>query len=579
MFAHNVHVVVSFDVNSGINHPLGTRGAKNDKRLLQRSVISLGMFVLLLVAVGALSLVTRAQNVVAHPGVCLGGWGGSQRASGTPEYYDGVVPSELTAAVLPENTAADIFCSTFEAEVPENSFPTRLALEVVLARAPVSSPEALEDTQLLTPPEPVEFPGGGDEVLPASTPSPGESSEGFENPEPSVEVPESEEPSAWMRLLFGVAHAEELAPIEAVPASNEVEVPLEVEPQEPPAEPTILSEVNVFTPPAADESEGENQVPETVPLEETTEGEAVLETGAIVPLSAFDEASVLPDEAQSDALVGTELAQVTSSLPGNDPLVEVLLTFDGVVWETLGTLSEEGFSDARFEIAIPDDFDWRTLSQIQVLVRPVITPISRPALLLDGVAIVVEYEKLSPDVAPLALLLSEDKTFSLANRFLSDIKAARGYALVKTVTADARTELFVIPLDGERPPLRIANELWIAPESPIGIFNGFAFWVSPQGEVFGFSLSRSRFIPTSFVRESADNVGEFNPDSLSFGVTLRGSEFAFRDGVRGEVTSEDDAELKAQFVELVFDDVPDRDDLRDLHLIPAPESEVISEVP
>lgn len=198
------------------------------KRRTRSVFIGLTSVVLVAFALSAVlpGSILRADTLVLHPSACLGGWNEPRNAEGSPEAlaYETPYFSSENSAVLPENTAAEIFCGGFVADIPPQTEPKTLTLKLSWsvtqgAAPPVvtgedfmssigelfdapngssfeleipANPEKVENSEVMEEPVPIE------ESTPAT------------DPEPAPEAPAPEQgPTSFLDFFIPTAHAQE----------------------------------------------------------------------------------------------------------------------------------------------------------------------------------------------------------------------------------------------------------------------------------------------------------------------------------------------------------------------------------
>jgi hypothetical protein len=80
-----------------------------------------------------------------------------------------------------------------------------------------------------------------------------------------------------------------------------------------------------------------------------------------------------------------------------NPVLEVLYTFDGEEWISLGKVSAEDLSYNSFEIPVDPRATWDDISNIQIKIKSLVIPDVKPDIYVDGMVLEVEYDKKDPN--------------------------------------------------------------------------------------------------------------------------------------------------------------------------------------
>ncbi len=140
-------------------------------------------------------------------------------------------------------------------------------------------------------------------------------------------------------------------------------------------------------------TESENEA--VVIFEEKSNAEAGAET--ILGTSTVD---------VENAATTTESASTTASFASSSDVIldkskedsssnnflEVLYTFDGIIWKSLGKVNESSMKYRTFEIPLDTIASWDDMSKLQIKVQPLQRIDATPAVYLDGIKIEVLYE-------------------------------------------------------------------------------------------------------------------------------------------------------------------------------------------
>lgn len=112
----------------------------------------------------------------------------------------------------------------------------------------------------------------------------------------------------------------------------------------------------------------------------------------------FSTSSILIDEIKSDTTlsispIGSIITQTRDDDDSPSNFLEIMYTFDGVVWSTLGKVSEESMVYRTFEIPMTATTSWDDLASLQVKVKYIGRLDPPPATIyLDGIKVEVLYD-------------------------------------------------------------------------------------------------------------------------------------------------------------------------------------------
>lgn len=387
-----VHIVV--DVNSGVRR--GVAAVTSDRAFFPRAraLALILVFALSLFSLGAFQ--GRANTVLLHPSVCLGGWERASYAEGSPEYGAGMAISEETAAFLDAPIAGTIICGKFTGAIPDNTVPQRVTVRLFLAPHAGKPQEVSPDTPLVIPVVDEDLSSddgldGGSATIPeeevldadvlqgdlieetSETTEPRQDEVLFEvlpstippqTPDATVEVPAGDtsnerQPLSWIRYLVGVAHAAEI----------DEEVGLE---------PTLDVQEQVADP--------------------------VLEVGAIVPLELFEEPDsqevIEPAVPPGEYLPEETILEPAVLGVSTEPFLEVGMSINGEFQDTVATLTAAELDVVEFELSLPGSFSWEDFEFLEISLTKIPGLAAHQAVLLDGMEVVVEpqFESVSAGV-------------------------------------------------------------------------------------------------------------------------------------------------------------------------------------
>ncbi len=154
--------------------------------------------------------------------------------------------------------------------------------------------------------------------------------------------------------------------------------------------------------------------------------------------------------------------------------LEVLYTFDGVVWKSLGKVNEASMKYRTFEIPVTATTSWNDMQQLQIKVKPIQRIDVAPTVYLDGIKVEVLYE--TP-------VLHQHPDFS-RDTILKD-KSDEGVRVVSIINSDTNiTEIWYTTTDTQG-NYGVAPGTWVQVELDqsdisnklIDIYGQNIFWV------------------------------------------------------------------------------------------------------
>lgn len=317
---------------------------------------------LIVVIAGVLSIsfhafVSRASIYNLYPSTCLGGWENTHLASGEPEAFEGAgAPAftETNSARFDGSTHAQIYCGGFSGDVLENTVPKKILVKFSWAiEYPKLDIEEFQDDDITT--------ADLEQI---------EKSPEINNQDTSAEP--ADQPLTELNVNLEIIESETPEPPMIIESESESESPLIEE---------EIVQPEVVLPESSPEQ----------PLQEPTVSIFNLFT-TIAHAQETDDITMLSADAISE-IASTTMGFATSTSESAYGLVEVVYTFDGVEWESLGYVEKDEFGDKYFEIPIEEASDWENISKIQIGVQsvPVVDGVA-PIIYLDSVWIEAEYE-------------------------------------------------------------------------------------------------------------------------------------------------------------------------------------------
>lgn len=366
-----MRVHVNVDYYSGVRFPEdAARTAKTGVKPPHRPmparayVLFAAVFLIVAAAGGAFFYFAHADTIRVNPSACLGGWENPQNAEGIPETFQGAGFSADNSAVLGKGVGAQIFCSGFDpGEGKIDGVPTAITLRIALAPlppAPSSDAGIVEGAATSTP----------DAADATTTDAADASPAGSDSSGASTAVPDDtpDTPSA----------APDVSPADSTSAPDAPSQP-ESAPLQDPGPQSFLD----FLIPSA--------YAETTDATDTAPDASASDTPASAPLDSFDPAPAAAEDAAATATDTATSAEASPAVAVSEQFLEISISFDGTTWQTLGTLSSDELSSARFPMPVPKGFTWADLARVQVAVKTLPYTADEPAVALDGMELSVQY--------------------------------------------------------------------------------------------------------------------------------------------------------------------------------------------
>ncbi len=318
------------------------------------------------------------------PTTCLGGWENTDKATGPPEVREADDTYSDSNSTSVFNSAAQIFCSGFTGEIPENSVGKKIVLRFSWALE-----EGEERTQPPDESEPREENSNDEteetDVLGASTTDATEESndDGLTEEESAPIISDDEAETPDFETPFQLEPSLEPEP----------EAEQESEPEEPEE-----SEDEPESEPSPQTSSFWNWKSKFIRLAFAQEVEAppsetefpIEVEGEIEQSEEDPEEMISEDDGESVSTTTDEVTEETLAAPG--ALLEILYTLDGREWHSLGHV-EKITSEVTFELPIEMFAEIEDLKKVQIAVHTLPTFDSVPKIYLDSLWLEVEYEK------------------------------------------------------------------------------------------------------------------------------------------------------------------------------------------
>lgn len=405
-------------------------------------------FVIALVIFGLVS--ARADVLLMYPELCDGGWRNSENAQGVPSLEKGASAGEFNE----DNSAmyeggSSLRCASFVLTGPVREAEKISSVKLRFSLVAISSEDLMKrEPGVFFPEESVEDESSeNEEQESVSTPS---EEEGSVAPKPESEQEEvevSDEPASsssearsnsifdrFVLLLSNIAFAQEgeggSKPVEQLEAEADSEVEVEPEVEAEPEDAEVkegeasLGEVlgdsddqsadegsEAVLSPEVDEEEGEETASSTEPSVTSQEDvvepepesqltEVEEESEALEPESVQDtEKDAVEPEAEEekndDAEEGAEIEEKELAEPKDlKGFLEVMYSFGGQNWHSLGFINENNWKDISFDLAVNSA---QELATLEVQLVPVLSADTPPIVYLDGIIVDVVTEAL-PDL-------------------------------------------------------------------------------------------------------------------------------------------------------------------------------------
>ena len=332
---------------------------------------------ILLVTTAIFAFVSRTRaEAILTPHTCLGGWSNPSNAAGAPDITDGDASKYSdanSASVL--NTLAEIYCGDFSGDIPKDTKPTAITINFSWALVPKQAPVEISAS-------PADLASSTNAILDAA-------------PE-SVGVDSSTNPAAATDTV------EESAPTD-VPSEPSVPPPQdsqssETSPTDVPADPPPPAETPESAPPL--DAPAPDAPPPAEPTPDSPQSSIVQKILSwLAPKKAH--AQEITDSTTSTSVATTTDSFASASTTAStieDAVLEVSYTLDGSTWHVLGTVTRSNLSLSSFVIPVDAAPEWSDLEHLQIRVKSLSTVSDIGTIYLDGMSLVVDYEKDSQEV-------------------------------------------------------------------------------------------------------------------------------------------------------------------------------------
>lgn len=558
--------------------------------LLAKRIMS-SFIILVLVSYSFSPYVLKANTVLFYPTTCLGGWVTPEQAVGKPAEEGEVLSAENSAVLLP-NTHAEIYCGSFDGDVPAGTVPQNTKLVIhwethfkdeviqhsnddgdggdntdtaetatsttIISDNFASSTQHILDAQgdtvtftSTTTEENVEDPATGTETGTENMPTEDASSgvagiidsiiETFSpSSQSEASSPQEEGPTSFNTIMgwfIDTAYAEDEPVLSSEPVIEEVSA----------QEPVIIE--------APSEVTSETVVAET-PREEQepriAEGEAPAEPEIqVVPTTGDVPPGYVPNNDDGVIPAAPVIVPVVSVTPPAAPFVEVLYTFDGVTWTSLAKLAPDHISQEPLIVSYEPGTTWKNLKSLQVKIQSLQTFDETPTVFVDAIEFQIEHKRkydtrvdAHQELTPIDIdketgqkvLLFGDETLRRIKGITSDV------ALVDIARTNGEDDLWLYDLQNDQ-KFVIATGTQIASDFPFGLKDSYVFWLSEDKKKVSAFDSKHKTYQTKDVPEfdpSKGERGEVHFDDVPWKVLIGAADFYFWKEETGEVFSDED---------------------------------------
>jgi hypothetical protein len=465
-----------FDIHSrggsGWDRPRETVSLRQHLYRRHPVLTSAGAFALILVAVlTADTFLGHANTVYWYPKSCLGGWTNPANAAGAPELLPIATTTEFTAdnSAILDNSLSQIFCGEFGGNLPPQTLPVSVTLNMSLAFKTVPGPVGLAQSDPLVAGASTSTEA---DTITTSTPPADEGSSTGEAPalEPVVDTTLEQQPNAPVAepepvsapepipsptedspatFLFGPARVAFAQEASADPEFSEPEAPASdiPEPEPAPPDPAVIDD-SAAGEAASSEPAQDDPIANDASTTETTAGGEVL--GVV---STTENAS--DTTASADGLDATSSAD---TIPDPKNVLEVSYSIDGQNWQSLGMVGESNWQNAHFSVPIAS---WKDLEKLQISIASLPVSDIAPIVYLDGMSLAVDYGP-GPEVIPTHFDLASSTTAGPIRLAVGD--DGNGTEILN-VRGDVSSNLFFYDLNDPRflISVSIGNQVLVMP--------------------------------------------------------------------------------------------------------------------
>lgn len=549
------------------------------------------LIIVLLISYSFSPYLLKANTVSFYPSSCLGGWVDPANATGKPN--DSGVYTASHSAVLPGNTHAEMYCGSFDGDVPLGTVPQKTdliihwqtrearAAQIDLdgkATTTIISDSFASSTQSILDAE-------GDTVIFTATTTPENTA--------TEDIKEEEKPKEDVKEEKKTA-TEEVKPteetktdavLEAAPPTPEPTE--EAQPEKPlslhPFLQDIFSPFFVQVAHAEEESVPPEAVESTVPV--VIQQEEVVTPVQETPTSTDQTKDIVPETggdqpAQEESVqqpateevaappevITTEDGQIIMPAPvevkpevvveeKQPPFIEVLYTFDGVDWKSAGMFTPGDINDKSISIPYDQGATWTNLKSLQVKIKSLQTLDEVPTLYVDALEFQIEHKRkhdtrVESDQAAKDIEVDEEtgrKVLLFGDEELKRIKGITPYLALVDVTRtkgdQVEDDLWLYDIESDK-RLVVATGTQIAADFPFGLKGDYVFWLSrDKKQVYAFDSKhrtyQSKEVPPFSISDG--ERGEVTFEDVPWTVIIGADNFVFWSEATGEVFGDEDA--------------------------------------
>lgn len=325
----------------------------------------------------------KADSFSLYSTKCYGGFKNADNAIGPPDVLKYKVSdfNVINSAYLSGSNQAEIVCSNFDGEILDNVVPKSITLKFSWALTyngdlnmgvskledqKESNPESLESSSTQALDNNISASSSVEENIPAISDSPNDIilSNTQENSEPS-KVNDEKNIVSFLGNFIKIAFAEEST------------TSIDMNTQEQNLDLSLSSDIL--------------DSPSTTPSE-------YIDANIVL-----DSDSSTNSSSSSSSIQDIGASSTLSSNNENDPhgVVEVLYSYNGSDLKSLGYVESDEFENAKFEIPLPENNSWDSISKLQIYVKsvPAIDGVS-PTIYVDSVILDVDFDYLNSDNHP-----------------------------------------------------------------------------------------------------------------------------------------------------------------------------------
>lgn len=546
----------------------------------------------------------KANTVSFYPSSCLGGWVDPANATGKPN--DSGVYTASYSAVLPGNTHAEMYCGSFDGDVPLGTVPQKTDLIIhwqtrearaaqidldgkatttIVSDSFASSTQSILDaegdtvifTATTTPENTVtedkkeeEKPKEDAKEEPKVVPEEAKPTEEKKTEVVPEAVPQAPEPTgealpekplslkSFLREFSSLFTIQTAYAQEESASSNVADTPA---PTESPLQEVLM--------PSQEEPASVGLTENSTPVEDVPKPEEVTQSATEdVVQKATTEEVVTPVIITTDdgAIITPPPIEVTPEVVVEEkqpPFIEVLYTFDGVDWKSAGTFTPSDITDKPISIPYEPGATWNNLKSLQVKIKSLQTLDEVPTLYVDALEFQIEHKRkhdtrVESDQTAKDIEVDEEtgrKVLLFGDEELKRIKGITPYLALVDVTRtkgdQVEDDLWLYDIESDK-RLVIATGTQIAADFPFGLKGDYVFWLSKnKQEVYAFDSRhrtyQSKELPAYNISDG--ERGEVLFDDVPWKVIIGADNFAFWSEATGEVFGDEDAGALVNFTD------------------------------